>query len=164
GVLAAASLAGVPPESARALLTELARAHLIAEFSPDRYNMHDLLHAYATEQANRHDCDDDGQSAVQRMLDHYLHTAHPAAMLVSINRDPITPTPARPLVAAEPPTDRGQALAWYTAERPVLNAAIRLAADTGLDIHAWQLAWSVADFLFSRGRWAELIAAQHIAI
>jgi DNA-binding SARP family transcriptional activator/Tfp pilus assembly protein PilF len=164
GVLAAASLAGIPAESARTRLAELARAHLISEPAPDRYVLHDLLHAYATERANRDDREPDRRAAVHRMLDHYLHTAHAAAMLFNPNRDPIVPAPARPLVTTEALTDRGHAQAWYSTERPVITATIRLAADNGLDSHAWQLAWSVADFLNSRGRWPELIATQQIAI
>jgi hypothetical protein len=46
---AAASLADVPIQRVRPLLAELARAHLIAEHTPGRYVLHDLLRAYATE-------------------------------------------------------------------------------------------------------------------
>src|SRR5262249_51642734 len=44
-VAAAASLAEAPPGQARALLTELSRAHLLAEHAPGRYAFHDLLRA-----------------------------------------------------------------------------------------------------------------------
>ncbi|HEU4423406.1 MAG TPA: BTAD domain-containing putative transcriptional regulator, partial [Pilimelia sp.] len=44
---AAASLAGIPPDQARPLLAELARAHLITEHRPGRYAFHDLMRAYA---------------------------------------------------------------------------------------------------------------------
>jgi hypothetical protein len=50
-VRAAASLAGIPPRRAEALLAELAGAHLLSEPSPGRYAAHDLLRAYAAEQA-----------------------------------------------------------------------------------------------------------------
>src|SRR5205823_13068251 len=52
---AAASLAATPPAQARALLAELTRAHLLSEHIPGRYALHDLLRAYATEQARTHD-------------------------------------------------------------------------------------------------------------
>ena len=50
-VAAAASLAGVDAAQARQALRELAAAHLIAEHAPGRYAFHDLLRAYAAEQA-----------------------------------------------------------------------------------------------------------------
>jgi DNA-binding SARP family transcriptional activator len=46
---AAAILADVPPHEARQALSELARAHLLTEQTSDRYMLHDLLRAYATE-------------------------------------------------------------------------------------------------------------------
>src|SRR5450631_2422427 len=86
---AAASHAAIPPDRARALLAELTRAHLLSEPVPGRYAFHDLLHAYATEQAHAHDSRDSRDAAVRRVLDHYLHTAHSAAMLMEPYLDPI---------------------------------------------------------------------------
>ena len=76
---AAASLAAIPPGQARALLTELTRAHLLAEHAPGRYTFHDLLRAYASELASAQDGPADRDAAVHRLLDHYLHTASNAA-------------------------------------------------------------------------------------
>ena len=76
---AAASLAAVPP---LALLAELTRAHLLAEHVPGRYAFHDLLRAYAGELARAHDDPGAQDAAVGRVLDHYLHTAHNAAVLM----------------------------------------------------------------------------------
>jgi DNA-binding SARP family transcriptional activator len=73
---AAASLAGVRPGEVRPLLAELTRAHLLTEASPRRYAFHDLLRAYAIEQAHRSESDDDRRAAVGRLLDHYVHTGH----------------------------------------------------------------------------------------
>ncbi len=61
------------------LLAELARTHLLTAHSPGRYALHDLLRAYAAEQAHTHDSDDARTAAVGRVLDHCLHTAHAAA-------------------------------------------------------------------------------------
>jgi DNA-binding IclR family transcriptional regulator len=47
---AAASLAGLPLRRTRAILSELARSHLITENAQGRYSFHDLLRAYAIEQ------------------------------------------------------------------------------------------------------------------
>ena len=51
GLAAAASLAGTRPGQARVPLDELTQAHLLAEHIPGRYTCHDLLRAYAMEQA-----------------------------------------------------------------------------------------------------------------
>ena len=51
GLVAAASLAGVPVDRAGPVLTELARTHLVAETAPGRFALHDLLRAYAAELA-----------------------------------------------------------------------------------------------------------------
>ena len=61
---AAASLAGTGSQRARALLAELARAHLLTEHSPGRYALHDLLRAYATELTQADDSDDARDAAV----------------------------------------------------------------------------------------------------
>jgi hypothetical protein len=78
----AASLAGVPVDRARTLLAELARCHMVAEHAPGRYALHDLLRAYAAEQAEAHERPDERIEAVHRILDHYLHSAQAAGSLL----------------------------------------------------------------------------------
>ena len=87
---AAASLAGIPPGLARQALAELARAHLVTEPSPGRFACHDLLRAYAAEQAASHDTEAAGRPRVRRVLDHYLHTASAASVLLHPDRTPVT--------------------------------------------------------------------------
>lgn len=74
-VAAVASLAGTSKSGAGSLLAELTRAHLIAEHLPGRYAVHDLLRAYAAEQARATDSDAERHQASHRALDYYLHTA-----------------------------------------------------------------------------------------
>jgi len=50
-VAAAARLAATTPREARGLLRELTRCHVLAELSPGRYALHELLRAYAAERA-----------------------------------------------------------------------------------------------------------------
>jgi tetratricopeptide (TPR) repeat protein len=56
------------------------------------------------------------------------------------------------------------ALAWLTAERPVLLAAVEQAAATGFDRHACQLALALADFLDRRGYWRDWLATHRTAL
>jgi DNA-binding SARP family transcriptional activator len=161
---AAASLAGRPEPQARRLLGELARAHLITERVPGRYAFHDLLRAYAADQAHGTDSQDDHDAAISRVLDHYLHTAAIAAVLLTPARDPVVPAPPRPVAAAGQPADYPQAMAWFEAEHQVLLAAITLAAETGCDSHTWQLPWAMTNFLHIRGYWQDWAAIQHTAL
>jgi len=152
---AAASFAGCDHAQAHHLLTGLTRAHLLTEHIPGRYACHDLLRAYAHEQAHATESERDRQDAIGRILDHYLHTARTAAVLLRPSREPMTLDPARPGVVPEQPADHQQAVAWFEAERHVLQAAVTLAAEAGFDVHAWQIAWAMADFLDWRGYWSQ---------
>jgi DNA-binding SARP family transcriptional activator len=163
-VPAAASLAALAEADARRLLRELARAHLIAEHLPGRYAFHDLLRAYAAEQAHHTGSDTDRREAAGRMLDHYLHTAAGAARLLDPSKEPVAVAPPRPGATAGQPADRQQAMAWFEAEHQVLLAAVTLAAESGFDVHAWQLPWAMASFLQPRGHWQEWAATQRTAL
>jgi DNA-binding SARP family transcriptional activator/tetratricopeptide (TPR) repeat protein len=161
---AAASVAGIPLRQVRILLTELTRAHLLNEHTPGRYTFHDLLRTYADEQARTHDSDDVRRAALHRLLDHYLHTAFAAAVLLLPARDPITLDPPKPGLTPEPHVDHDTALEWFTAEYRVLVAAIERAAAVGFDAHAWKLAWAFTTFLLRRGLWPEQLVVQRTAL
>jgi DNA-binding SARP family transcriptional activator len=161
---AAASLAALAEAGARRLLRELARAHLIAEHVPGRYAVHDLLRAYAAEQARRTDSRAGRDAAAGRVLDHYLHTAARAGRLLNPAWEPVVLAPPRPGAAAGRLADHRQALAWFDAEHQVLLAALALAAGSGFDRHAWQLPWAMTPFLQARGHWQEWAATQRTAL
>ena len=163
-VPAAASMAGIPGGLAAVALRELARFHLATEHAPGRFTLHDLLRAYAAEQARTLDSEGERRAAVHRVLDHYLHTARAGAVLLHPARDEVTPAPAEPVVVPEYLADHCQALAWYEAEHTVLLAAIALAADAGFDTHAWQLPWTLVTFLYRTGRWHEWTSLQRSAL
>jgi transcriptional regulator with XRE-family HTH domain/tetratricopeptide (TPR) repeat protein len=163
-VQAAASLASRPEPQTRRLLHELARAHLIAEHAPGRYAFHDLLRAHAAEQARHADSEADRAAAVGRMLDHYLHTAARAALLLNPAKEPVVLASALSGVAPEQPTDYAEALAWFESEHLVLLAAITLAAGSGFDAHAWQLPWAMEPFQQTRGHLQERAATQRTAL
>jgi tetratricopeptide (TPR) repeat protein/transcriptional regulator with XRE-family HTH domain len=163
-VPAAASLAAIADADARRLLHELARAHLITEDAPGRYAFHDLLRAYAADQAHHNDSDSDRREATGRVLDHYLHTAARAGRLLNLAKEPVALAPPRPGAAAEQAADHSQALAWFEAEHQVLLAAVTLAAESGFDSHAWQLPWAMEPFLHARGHWQEEAATQRTAL
>ena len=161
---AAASLAGVGEPEARRLLAELIRAHLITEHVPGRFALHDLLRAYAAEQAQHTDGRPEHDAAIGRLLDHYVHSAHTAAGLINPARDPVIVAPPRTGVEPEHLDNYQQALVWMQAEHQILLAAIALADSTGSDAHAWQIPWTMSDFLQRRGRRLEWAATQRTAL
>jgi tetratricopeptide (TPR) repeat protein/DNA-binding XRE family transcriptional regulator len=163
-VPAATSLAGIAEAEARRLLRELDRAHLIAEHLPGRYAFHDLLRAYAAEQAQHIDSDTCRRETIGRMLDHYLHTAAAAGRLLDPAEEPVVLAPPRPGAAAKQPADHRRAMAWFEAEHQVLLGAVLLAARSGFEIHAWQLPWAMGSFLRARGHWQEQAATQRTAL
>jgi len=162
-VAAAASLAALTPDATRNLLAELTRAHLAAEHVPGRYAVHDLLRAYAGEQAAQ-DSQQVRDAAGQRVLDHYLHTAHRAALLIEPQLEPLTLEPAGPGVVLAAPARADDAMSWFEAEQAGILAAVRLAAETGLGHRAWQLAWTVSTFLLRRGAWEDNALAQQAGL
>jgi tetratricopeptide (TPR) repeat protein len=164
GLAAVASLAGFPARQVRPALAELAQAHLIAEHIPGRFALHDLLRAYARELAREQDPAASRHRARDRLLDHYLHTAHAAALLLDPHRDPVTLPAPQPGVTPEEPAGLDVAHAWFTSEHAVLLAAIEQAADAGLDQHTWQLAWTLDDFFDLRGHWHDWETTQRAAL
>ena len=161
---AAASLAGLPLTETQVALAELVGAHLLTEHVPGRFTFHDLLRAYAAEQANAADSDTERQAAIHRMLDHYLHTGCAAAHRINPSRAPLTLSAVRPGVSLEGLADRQQALFWFEAERQVLLAMPEAAAAAGFDAHAWQIAWAPATFLQWRGHWSDGVRIQRTAL
>jgi DNA-binding SARP family transcriptional activator len=142
---AAASLAGMSLPEARRLLRELARGHLVTEALPGRFACHDLLRAYAAEQARAIDAGAGVRAAAARALDHYLHTALAAGRRLSPAREPGDLDPPRPGVTPEPMADHQQALAWFEAEHRVLLAVVGLAGESGLGRYAEPISRAVAE-------------------
>jgi tetratricopeptide (TPR) repeat protein len=163
-VPAAASLRGATTAETRGLLSELAQAHLLAEHSNGRYTMHDLLRAYAVEQARDTDEEATHRVAVRRLLEHYLHSAHAAAILLYPPGSPLRLEPQSTDVTLVGHADTGQANSWFTAERPALLAAVQDMRTAGLDEWTGPLAWAFGIFLDRNGHWTDQITVNEAAL
>ena len=153
-VPAAASLTAVPRAEARRALAELAGASLAAEHRPGRYMLHDLVRSYAAGQA-RQDLGEAGiRAAVERSLDHYLHTFASSEIAPAF-----TVTPPMPGVLPEQLAGDAELQDWCQAEHQVLLQAIAQAAAAGLLTRAWQLFSVLSFFLGGQGYWADILAA-----
>ena len=154
---AVAALAGATAGQARQALDLLGRAHLIQPTGPGRYEMHDLLRAYARELAAICDGKDEHQAALTGLFDYYLYTAaaatdtlHPAER----HGRPRIPPPATPV---PPVTDPAAARAWLDAERATLVAVTAHTAAHGWPAHATRLAASLFRYLDSGSHYPEAI-------
>ncbi|PPK65419.1 BTAD domain-containing putative transcriptional regulator [Actinokineospora auranticolor] len=140
--------------SARSVLRELRRAHLVQEHRPGRYRMHDLIRLYAAERAGT-----DQVEKSRRLVDFYTHTAHLGDQLLNPYRPPMTPGDLPAGCAPHELTDRAEAMAWFDAEHANLLATQRLAALHGWDTAVWHIAWALTPFHFLRGHVPDHIAS-----
>jgi tetratricopeptide (TPR) repeat protein/transcriptional regulator with XRE-family HTH domain len=160
---AAASLAGVDRDGAGRALAELARAHLVTAHPGGRFDLHDLLRAYAIEEVDRHEPEPERRAALTRMLDHYLHSAHAAVQLFDHGRRPIEIGPVGPGVTAET-FDARSAAAWLEVECPVVCAAIARADADQLDPYVWKLTWAFEAYFERQGLWREWAECERLAM
>lgn len=138
-VQAAAALSGQEVRQVRSLLDLLAGAHLIESTVAERYQFHDLLRAYAIDQAHQEETPEDQRAVLQRIATWYLHTADAAsAATQTFYPSVLAPEQSRPapVVGFH---GRQDALAWHQSEQTNLLAVARAAAQAGLDEIAWQL-------------------------
>jgi len=161
---AAASLAGVPASEARVALRDLVRASLLNETGPGRYAFHDLLRAYAAEQSASTTSAAGAENTTRRLLDHYLHTAQHAHLVLYPGRELIALPPAAAGVAAETFGGKAAALAWLEAENQVLLKVVSLAASAGCDAHAWQLPVVLWTYHNVCGHWYDGARLHRIAL
>jgi tetratricopeptide (TPR) repeat protein len=163
-IRAASSLTAMPEVELARALAELTRVHLVSEHAPGRFTFHDLLRAYAFEQAQA--CEDEAARAAarRRVLDHYLRTAHGAAMLLSTSKDALPLSKPAAGSVPEELSCYAAAWAWFEAEHRVLKAIIGQAAEAGFENDASQLSWLFSDFLDLRGYWHDWADLQRTAL
>jgi DNA-binding SARP family transcriptional activator/tetratricopeptide (TPR) repeat protein len=159
---AAASTVGTGLRATRAALAELVEANLLLCTPERRYGFHDLVRAFAIELAEQ--TPDERDAASLRILDHYLHTAYAGDRLLDPSRSPIPLAPMSAGVAPEGIADGAAAMRWFAAEAAVLQAIVDHAAALGHDVHCWQLAWTLPDFLNRQGRWPEIVVVGERAL
>jgi DNA-binding SARP family transcriptional activator/tetratricopeptide (TPR) repeat protein len=151
----AAALAGIPIARAGQLIRELHAASLLAETSPDRYVLHDLLSEYAASLPGA------DPLAPRRLLDFLLRTTLTATLDWYPTPSPFDPPPAAPGTPTLTPADP---YGWLTAERQVIMAAFRRAIDGGYDEHVWKLSWCMLTYLHRAGFWSDWVAMAEAAV
>src|SRR5699024_1202046 len=103
---------------------------LVREHSAGHYVMHDLLRAYAAEQAATSDRAERDE-ATGRLIEHYLHTSRAAVTHFQLTVDELLPTPPSRL-SLEGMTlslrDRHEALNWFRSEWCAIVALVEAAS------------------------------------
>ncbi|MEU7480781.1 BTAD domain-containing putative transcriptional regulator [Lentzea sp. NPDC042327] len=156
----AAALIGTTRPDAERLLDALLDAHLVQQRDNGRYRFHDLLADHAKASV----LPDEREEGVVRVLDHYLHNAAAAEVLMSPGN------PRIPLAVRYPPLDppplanARQAAAWLDTERRNLRAAVYLAAYQGHYEHAWQLPHHLSQYLLNRGHGRDRVEVHSLAL
>ncbi|MFE2750924.1 ATP-binding protein [Actinosynnema sp. NPDC059335] len=161
---AAASLTGLPAREARAVLGALAEASLLDRQAHGRYRMHDLVRAYAATTACADVPEPVRRAALDRVVDHYRHTAHAADHLLYPYREPIRVDPPAPGCQVRSLPDRASALAWLDAHHPHLLAAQLLSAARHRHQAVWHLAWALHTFHWRRGHRVDELAVYRAAV
>jgi DNA-binding SARP family transcriptional activator/tetratricopeptide (TPR) repeat protein len=146
---AAAALTGTTAGQAGRVLGRLHRASLLQAAGPGRYGMHDLLRAYAREQAAARDTGGCCQQALTRLFDYYRATAGAAmdtlAPAEAHLRPRIPPSAtASPIMAGD-----AEARAWLDRERANLAAVVAHCAGHGWPRHATDLAVTLFRYLMT---------------
>jgi tetratricopeptide (TPR) repeat protein len=160
---AAAALLDMDLRATGRVLDHLVRGHLLREDSPGRYGMHDLLRAYAREQA--YSVDGPETTAAERRLATHFLAAASAAMDVLLpherhHRPRLAPS-SRPL----PPLDDDRAATeWLSANLANLVATVVVAAEHGSPETSTALAQVLRRYLDNSGYHPEAIRVHGSAV
>ena len=128
-VQAVAALADTTVSGARNLLDVLVGAHVLEQHAVGRYQFHDLLRIYATEQAAREETAEGRRAALTRVITWYAHAAQAAATAFAPHGEHLPPLASAPPVSFATAAD---AMRWHDEERVNLVAAVRAAAAADL--------------------------------
>jgi len=146
-VTAAASIA--PADRIHELLAELTSAHLLEEYIPGRFRLHDLLARYAVVCSEREDTEESRRAVTDQVLSWYTASATAAACVVQPFRRAMSDVPGQDPVPDELATKPG-ALQWLEAERRNLVAAAESAEHLGFDAVAVALPLALLSLFMMR--------------
>ncbi|MGX7671590.1 BTAD domain-containing putative transcriptional regulator [Plantactinospora sp. DSM 117369] len=154
---AAATLVRADAARIRALIDELAAAHLVSEHTPGRFVVHDLLHTYAAELTAEQDTPRVRTASQRRLVDWLTRSAlHARPLLQPSESEVRVPGPPRDVTPMTFSGER-QARQWYETERHNLITAVELALAQGFDDLCWRLAYAGWVHLHLTRAWGDLI-------
>lgn len=138
-VPAAAAVTDQQSDGVSGLLDLLVGAHMLEQTGQQRYQFHDLLRAYAADQARLEESPDEQRAALARLAAWYLHSVIAAVGAAdTFNPSELGPLPDS-VIAPMEFDSYAAALNWHRAEQANLLAVVRAVSSAGLDRLAWQL-------------------------
>jgi tetratricopeptide (TPR) repeat protein len=136
----AAAACSIPVRAARRELDILVGAFLVEAPRPGRYQMHDLLRAYALDQARATDSEANRRETIDRVLRWYTATAGLASEVLA----PGLSFDVEGQAAGSPDPfsfeNSAAAFEWFDTERPNFIASARSAMESSLPRRTWELA------------------------
>jgi DNA-binding SARP family transcriptional activator len=158
---AAAALLDTEPTTATGLLEDLVDHNLLIEHALGRYRLHDLIRAHARTLAEQ-DPETDRDSAVDRLLRYYAHTAHSTSIPLARRRPcaPDTTAPTHSPALSGPDVAR----VWLRTERDNLEAAFAHARALALHEHTVALAAGLAQVLRTDGPFTRAVDLHRTAV
>lgn len=163
-VEAACALSGSSEWHTLRMLDSINEIHLIDRINSRRYQMHDLVKAYASERADA-ECDPaDRAEAVRRMFAWYLARAYGSYKMILPQGRPIDIGSLADSMNASTFRDIDEALAWCDVERSNVLACVEQAEAVGEFAFAWKLALAFIGYLERRSYWSAWIESHEIAI
>jgi tetratricopeptide (TPR) repeat protein/transcriptional regulator with XRE-family HTH domain len=161
---AVAALTATSAEVAGRVLGRLYRASLVQAAGSGRYSMHDLLRAYACEQAAERGTDAWSQQALTRLFDYYLVAAGAAMDVLYPAEAHHRPRIARAAAVVPSMGGEADALAWLDRERPNLVAVVAHCAQHGWLRHATGLAGTLFRYLMTGSHLPEVLTINRHAL
>ncbi len=160
--VAAMALTGGTLATTEAVLSALRDHHLLRQPSPGRFQLHDLVRAYAAARCRQDDHETGRRRAIGRLLDYYLGTAGHADRLLYAPRQPGLPghgSGSQPAMSTQ-----SAARMWLESE---WNNVLQLARDAAR--HEWKrycadLTHVIAEFLDTSGYWHHAATAHALAL
>jgi tetratricopeptide (TPR) repeat protein len=156
---ALAAAADTSIRDARRFTDVLVGAFLLEHTAGSRFQMHDLLRAYADAESRTYDSESERRSVLDRMFWWYARSADNASAVLAPDDRLISELPETAEVNPAGFSSAEEALRWFEAERHNLVACARLAEASGMPAHAFVLALAPSPVYmnyFSFDDWSEM--------
>jgi tetratricopeptide (TPR) repeat protein len=156
---AIAAAAGTSIRDARRFTDVLVGAFLLEHTAGSRFQMHDLLRAYADAESRTDDSESERRSVLDRMFWWYARSADNASALLAPDDRLVSELPETAEVNPAQFSSAEEALTWFEAERHNLMACARLAEASGMPAHAFVIALAPSPVYmnyFSFDDWSEM--------
>jgi tetratricopeptide (TPR) repeat protein len=156
---AAAAAAGTSTRDARRYTDVLVGAFLLEHTAGSRFQMHDLLRAYANAESQTYDAEPERRSVIERMICWYACSADNASARLAPDDRLVSDLPMASDVSPAAFVSADEALTWFEAERQNIVALARLAEASAMPAHSLALALAPSPIYmnyFYLDDWAEM--------